>query len=239
MFLPGGFLLKAEVYSPEEIYRLVLPGVVTLEVDTRNGEKHLGSAFLVNTAGVAATAWHLIQDARHVTARFSDQTKVAVAGLIDKDETKDIALIKLKTLSRACRPFSLHPPPVGGRAYAIGAPYGYAFSISEGLISQIQFIDGFLQYQISCSISPGNSGGPVVNGAGELLGVVCWSKKDAQNLSFATPASWLAKLKSNAPVMAWSSLPKMRASKRTGQPASLIYHQTTATNLFDNLLELP
>jgi len=81
---------------------------------------------------------------------------------------------------------------VGARADVIGTPKGVEFSIADGLISQIQQVDGFTQYQVSCPISGGNSGGPLVNERGEVMGVTCWTKKDAQNLSFATPASFLS-----------------------------------------------
>jgi hypothetical protein len=52
---------------------------------------------------------------------------------------------------------------VAARAYVIGTPRGYGFSISDGLISQIQNVNGLLEYQLSCPISPGNSGSPVLN----------------------------------------------------------------------------
>lgn len=218
--------IQAGNYSPEDIYRIVLPGVVTLEVETRSGEKHLGSAFLINREGVAATAWHLLQDARKVFARFSDQQAVEVVGFLDRNEAKDIALIRLHVSDRSFRPLCTNHPPVGERAYVIGSPHGYAFSISDGLISQMQLVDGFLQYQISCPISPGNSGGPVLNQRGEVLGVVCWSKKDAQNLSFATPAEWLSTLKSDAAIVPWSALPKSNAVKRASLAANLKSGQT-------------
>jgi hypothetical protein len=81
----------------------------------------------------------------------------------------------------------------------------------------MQLIDGFAQCQISCPISPGNSGGPVLNARGEVLGVVSWSKKDAQNLNFATPSTCLRTLDPLSPVTAWAALPRQRRSRHSVQ----------------------
>jgi S1-C subfamily serine protease len=82
-------------------------------------------------------------------------------------------------------------PQVGSRAYAIGAPLGLECSITEGLLSQIQHIDNVKQYQFSSPISPGNSGGPLLNVNGQVIGVVPWQVKDGQNLNFAVPSSYI------------------------------------------------
>ena len=214
-----GFLVlmtsvPAESLSPEEIYRTVLPGVMTLEVETRGGEKTVGTAFLAVREGVAVTAWHVIQDARRVVARFADREVSEVVGVLDWDEARDVALVPVRTTGRPLNRLCPAAPPVGARAYAIGAPQGYEFSISDGLVSQIQVIDGFAQCQISCPISSGNSGGPVLNSRGEVLGVVTWSKKDAQNLNFATPSGCLRALDERSPVTRWPGLPRQRRSRQ-------------------------
>ena len=93
--------------------------------------------------------------------------------------------------------------PVGSRAYVIGAPKGYEFSVADGLISQMRKVDGMSQYQVSCPISGGNSGGPLVNGCVEVIGVTSWSKADAQNVNFAIPSSCLASLDPSLPPKPW------------------------------------
>jgi S1-C subfamily serine protease len=211
--------VPAEVLAPEELYRNTLPSVMTLEVETRNGGKIVGTAFLAFREGVAVTAWHLLPDAKKVIVRFADHKTVAVAGVIDYDVIHDVALVKLDVASRALASLCHSNPAVGARVYAIGSPKGYEFSISDGLINQLQVVDGFLQYQFSCPISPGNSGGPVLNARGEVLGVVTWSRKDAQNLNFATPSACLLALNPQAEVIPWSSLKKQHRNRQRTQVA--------------------
>lgn len=206
-------LSAAETPPPEAIYQAILPTVMTLEVEQRNGEKTVGSAFVALREGRAITAWHLLRDAKVVTARFSDGEQRAVAGVLDWDEIKDVALVSVETGMRSPGRLCLTDPPVGARAYAVGTPQGYSFTFTDGLISQVQMIDGFAQYQTSCPISPGSSGGPLLNAQGEVLGVICWSRDGAQNVNFATPASCLAELNCDAAATTWSDLPRVRRAR--------------------------
>jgi len=200
--------LCGQELAPEELYERVLPSVMTLKVETKDGESFVGTAFLALDEGIAVTAWHVISDAIKVTAKFSDNQRFEVVGIVDKNEQKDLALLRVKTTGRPQVVLGSAKPRVGARVYVIGAPKGFDFSITDGLISQFQKVDGFRQYQVSCPISPGNSGGPIVNSKGEVLGVTAWSRKDAQNLNFAIPVSDVLGLNPALPVIAWADLPK-------------------------------
>jgi len=212
-------LVAEETPSPEAIYQAILPTVMTLEVEQRNGERTVGSAFVALREGRAITAWHLLRDAKVVTARFSDGEQRAITGVLDWDEIKDVAVVSVETGARPPGRLCLTNPPVGARAYAVGAPQGYSFTFTDGLISQVQMIDGFAQYQTSCPISPGSSGGPLLNAQGEVLGVICWSRDGAQNVNFATPASCLAGLNCDASATTWSDLPRVRRAREKSAAA--------------------
>ena len=202
----------AQEIKPQEIYQRLLPSIMTLHVENRQGEHFVGTAFLALNEGLAVTAWHVIADARKVTAKFADNTFVEVAGLVDKDEKTDLALIRLSACGRPPAALSLSNAPVGARVYVIGAPKGYDFSISDGLISQMQNVGGIREYQVSCPISGGNSGGPLVNERGEVIGVTSWSKIDAQNLNFAVPSSCITSLNASLSAKAWVDLEKALAA---------------------------
>ena len=181
--------------TPEKLYQRVLPSVMTLEVESQSGERFVGSAVLALADDVALTAWHVVADARSVWAVFADGQRVEVTGCIDHDGVRDLALLKLeKRMPRRQAALCRELQSVAARAYVIGAPKSYDFSISDGLISQLRSVNGSLQYQVSCPISPGNSGGPVLNQRGEVIGIAAWTKADAQNVSFAIPATAFVRL---------------------------------------------
>jgi S1-C subfamily serine protease len=197
---------RAEL-KPEQLYRKALPSVMTLEVQNVAGERFVGTAVLALGDDIAITAWHVVNDARSVWATFADGQRVKVVGCIDKDGPRDLALVKLeKALPHRRAALCRELQAVAARAYVIGAPKGFGFSISDGLISQVRLVDGFPQYQLSCPISPGNSGGPVLNERAEVIGITSWTKADAQSVSFAIPAQELARLNAARPLTPWEQL---------------------------------
>jgi len=191
--------------APEEIYEAVLPSTLTLEIQDAAGQRFVGSAFLAVGEGLAVTAWHVVHDAQRVQARFADHRQVTVAGLVDKNEELDLALIRLDTGVRPRIALSSATPRIGSRIYVVGAPRGLDFSISDGLLSQIRTVDNVRYYQVSCPISPGDSGGPVLNERGEAVGIMSWRKTNAENVSFAIPAADLARLNPARPPMPWGA----------------------------------
>jgi len=205
---------------PEKLYQKVLPSVMTLEVETPSGEKFVGSAVLALADDVALTAWHVVADARSVWAVFADGQRVRVTGYVDRDGAHDVVLLKLEQpVSGRQAVLSQKLQPVAARAFVIGAPKGYDFSISDGLISQTRIVDGVLQYQLSCPISPGNSGSPIFNQRAEVIGIASWTKSDAQNVSFAIPVQEFTRLDISQSPTTWAQL---AASAPAVPPARLV-----------------
>jgi len=179
---------------------------VTLEVENAAGKHFVGSAFLALGEGLAVTAWHVVHDARRVEARFSDNQRVRVTGLVDKNESLDLALVKLDSGARPRINLSCPTPHIGSRIYLVGSPRGFDFSLSDGLISQVRTVDGVRYYQVSCPISPGDSGGPVLNDRGQAIAVMSWRKADAENVSFAIPCLAVARLNATLAPVAWPEI---------------------------------
>jgi S1-C subfamily serine protease len=194
--------LRAEL-KPEELYSAVSPSIVALDVENFAGKHFVGTAFLAAGNRLAVTAWHVVHDARRVEARFADNQRVTVTGLVDKNEKLDLALLQLEAGPRPRITLASAAPRIGSRVYLVGSPRGFDFSISEGLISQIRTLDGVRYYQLSCPISPGDSGGPVLNDRGEAIGVVSWRKADAENVGFAIPSPEVAQMNAALPAVAW------------------------------------
>ena len=86
---------------------------MTLQVENLAGERYVGTAFLAIKEGVAVTAWHVVADARRVTARFGDNLFADVLGVIDKDERSDLALVRVRISDRARVRLATADPAIG------------------------------------------------------------------------------------------------------------------------------
>ncbi|MBX3748361.1 MAG: serine protease [Verrucomicrobiae bacterium] len=184
--------------SPPEVYDRVVASTLALRVTDANGERFVGAGFLAFRPDRVVTAWHVVRGVREIEATYSDGTRAEVLGVVGHSERHDLALLEVRPTARTPLTMRQDDPRIASRLYAIGSPRGYSFSISDGLLSQVRMIDGFPQYQLTCAFSPGNSGGPVVDGFGEVVGVSAWSKVGGQNLNFAIPARFVTRLHSEA-----------------------------------------
>lgn len=205
----------ADDLKSQDIYKQSLPSVMTLKVLKNNGDNVLGTGFMAIKDGMAITAWHVVRDAKSVNAKFSDGQEFESSGLVDKDEKRDIALIRVKVFGKNLLPVATSAPDVGSTAYVIGAPEGLEFSITSGLLSQIQASDGINHYQFSCPASPGNSGGPLINAQGQVIGVVSFQLREGQNLNFAVPSTYVLGLDATLPTQAWGSIKDTLAAPLT------------------------
>jgi S1-C subfamily serine protease len=170
-----------------DVYRRVSPGViqVTSNVVTESvfgpqRQQGLGSGFVVDKDGHIVTNYHVIQGASEVFVNFSqdDQLKAKVVGA---DPATDIALLKIDGHRRGLAPISLGDSDkvkVGDEVVAIGNPFGLERSVTSGIVSALQReivspnnfpIDQVIQ--TDAAINRGNSGGPLLNAEGQVIGV--------------------------------------------------------------------
>ena len=201
--------VQADDLKSQDIYKQSLPSIMTLKVLKNNGDNVLGSGFMAIKDGIAVTAWHVVRDAKSVTAKFSDGQEFEASGLVDKDEKRDIAIIHVKVFGKKLLTLATTAPDIGSTAYVIGAPEGLEFSITNGLLSQIQVAEGINHYQFSCPASPGNSGGPLFNAQGQVIGVVSFQFREGQNLNFAVPSTYVLGLDSTLPTQPWGSVKEL------------------------------
>lgn len=188
------------------LYNKVLPSVMTLHVVRKGGGTVTGTAFLAFKDGIAVTAWHVVADAKEATVKFADGAEYDVSGLIDKDERRDVALIRVKVAGKPLLSLQGTNPAVGTKAYAVGAPQGLEFSLSEGIVSQLRTEKGIDAVQFTCPVSQGNSGGPLLDSEGRVLGVVSAQVRDGQNLNFASPAVYAMGLDQTLPTKPWDTV---------------------------------
>ena len=165
--------------------------------------KSLGSGFIVHPAGYLVTNAHVVQRAEKITVTLADKSKYS-ASVISADSRNDLAVLKIeakKTGRLTHLPLGRSDDlMVGETVIAVGNPLGYANTVTTGVISAVDrtlsFSEG-LEYtgliQTDAPINPGNSGGPLLNIAGEVIGVNTAVRADAQNIGFAIPVESLHK----------------------------------------------
>ena len=197
---------SAIAQDAQAVFKKALPSVMTLTANIKGGGTSQGTGFLALREGVAVTAWHVIADAESVVARFSDGQEFEVSGLIDKDEKRDIALVRVNIANRPMLNFLPKEPEIGSKAFVLGAPEGLEFSITDGIISQIRTVNGDKQIQYSAPSNQGNSGGPVLNADSDVVGVVSYGLKNSAGLNFAIAGANVQALNSTLPPIPWSSV---------------------------------
>jgi S1-C subfamily serine protease len=186
-----------ESLSINDIYRRSAPGVVqvttTAVVETepdlffgnpfepgRRTEQALGSGFVIDKDGHILTNYHVVQNAQTVEVSFSNRETLK-ARIVGVDPSTDVAVLKVDTRSRALTPLTLGDSDavrVGDSVVAIGNPFGLERSITAGIVSALQrelqapnlyAIDHVIQ--TDAPINHGNSGGPLLNAQGQVIGV--------------------------------------------------------------------
>jgi serine protease Do len=184
----GSEIPAALALKPEEIYRKASPAVV-LVVAGNQKPVSLGTGFVIHSQGLIATGNHVIRNSPNISIKTVNG-EVYPATVVARDDKLDLALIRIQP--RAPLPtlkLKTIPPQIGQRVYAIGNPFGMEKSISDGVVSRLEN-DGYVQY--TAATNPGNSGGPLLNEDGEVIGVVQLSlAKIATGINFAVSSSTL------------------------------------------------
>ncbi len=190
-------LTLTSALSAEEIYVQCAPSVFTVTVYDRLGTQvKSGSGFFISDTGLAVTNYHVIAGASSAVITAADGTQYDIAGVYDVDKHNDLALIQID--GTGFEYLSLRDSDsiaTGESVFAIGSPRGYQNTISEGIISGLnRVIDGVTYIQTTASISPGSSGGVLLDAAGKVVGVTTATLLDAQNLNFVIPINRLSGL---------------------------------------------
>ena len=183
--------------SINDIYKRAAPGVVQVTSTTvvnvpadpffgnplfpqQQRQQSLGSGFVVDKAGHILTNFHVVDGAKQVRVSFSNGASLK-ATVVGTDPSSDLAVLEIDASSRALTPLALGDSDqikVGDPVVAIGNPFGLDRTVTSGIVSAIQraitapngyTIDHVIQ--TDASINHGNSGGPLLNGRGEVIGV--------------------------------------------------------------------
>ena len=190
----------APAQTAEQIAEKALAATVYLEMQDKNGRiLGFGSGFFVKE-NLIATNFHVVEGAAQGTAKLVGKyTTYTIEGITATDETNDLVLLKVTV-------YGIKPLPlgdsddvrIGATVYVAGNPKGLEGTFSDGIISSRR--DRYTQerLQMTAPISPGSSGGPVLNRRGEVIGVSFMTIEGGQNLNFAIPSRYLRGLLARA-----------------------------------------
>jgi S1-C subfamily serine protease len=187
------------------VYQVILPSLVFIQTEGENpdGEEGVGvgSGVVVNQDGDILTAYHVVAGATKIDVTFADGSE-ATAVILNAEPENDIALLHPEQPPELIVPAVLGSPAnmrVGDETYAVGNPLGLAGSMSAGVISGFDRsipineelrLEGLIQFD--AAVNPGNSGGPLLNRAGQVIGIVtALANPNEQNtftgIGFAVP----------------------------------------------------
>ena len=201
---PDDLLLDAYSRAVIDAVELVAPAVVSVDVRKRGANQGrrppaqagTGSGFVFAADGLILTNSHVVEDSTEIDVLLPDGREHR-ADLIGHDPDTDVAVLKITATDLTAVSFgqsqTLRP---GQLVIAIGNPYGFQHSVSAGVVSALgrtlrarsgRLIDQVIQ--TDAALNPGNSGGPLVTSAGQVVGVNTAIIAGGQGLSFAVPIS--------------------------------------------------
>ena len=168
------------------VYQVIRPSLVLIQTEAPGengkGEHGLGSGVVIDDFGDILTSLHVVTPAHDIQVTFADGTQSSAQVIVEQPEN-DIAVLRPGILPAQLAPATLGNPNamrVGDEAFAVGNPFGLYSSMSAGVISGFdrsfqppksnQKLQGLIQ--IDAAVNPGNSGGPLLNRQGHVIGIV-------------------------------------------------------------------
>lgn len=178
--------------SPDGIFKKYKSAVVRIEITLHGASLGVGSGYFISKSGEIITSLHVVRPALvHPESEIKIKTasgnvlRNVKLGACSDARGIDLCLLKVDHASNSfLPPIDVDVTP-GESIVAIGHPRGLDYSISTGIVSAVrEHPAGWKEVQIDAAISPGNSGGPIINKAGQSIGVVYQFERDGQNLNF-------------------------------------------------------
>jgi S1-C subfamily serine protease len=186
-FLYGGF---CQSFDLAEITKKTAPAVVLVAGVTDEGNS-VGSGFVISSDGKIATNLHVIQNLRTGGVQLASGEKFDSFSVLAFDERRDIAIIKIAGFDLPSVSLgNSNSVQVGEHILTMGSPLGFQGSVVKSILDD-PFGGGFKMIQTDAVVSPGNSGGPLVNQKAEVVGIIRYRIGGTESLTLAVPINYL------------------------------------------------
>ena len=193
-----GFLIAKENKKSMSIADAAL-SVLYLEIcDDENTVIATASGFIIGDGTTLITNYHVIDGAHHIIAHTPDgESSVEIHTVLAYDEKADLAVLECENCIEV-QPLLMGDSDAlrqGDKVYAVGYPLGLANTLSDGVVSSRYLNDNNIDIlQITAAISDGSSGGALFNESGQVVGVICASYVNGQNLNIAIPSNTVQRI---------------------------------------------
>jgi len=179
--------------STTDLAAYVQARTVTVNVETITGGSAAGSGFFIDDQGTIVTNYHVIDGVTSMSVEVSDGATYSVQKIIDFSQVYDLALLKIDVTGNSYLELSAESVKTGEQVYAVGSALGtLTGSFTAGTVSSTSRAVGMIDcIQMDAAISSGNSGGPLVNIYGDVVGINTYSYVDGENLNLAIKPSTL------------------------------------------------
>ena len=169
---------------------------VTVNVEKITGSKSSGSGFFIDSEGTIVTNFHVIDLAQAISVEMDNGASYPVTEIVDFSNLYDLAILKIDVKDHPYLELAEKDARTGEQVYAVGSALGtLTGSFTGGMVSSTKRTYGEIDcIQMDAAISPGNSGGPLVNVYGEVVGINTASYPSGENLNLAIKVSELDRL---------------------------------------------
>lgn len=183
---------QAQLPTPREIAASAHASLLMIRaLDASGDTMGLGTGFLVSPDGMFITNYHVIEGAARLEVNLLEGGRWTEVSLVSANPENDLALMQIPARGlHALKLGSDATMEVGDKVYVMGNPLGMGGTFTDGMVSGKRPLEGVAMLQISAPISPGSSGGPVMNERGEVIGVATLMVMGGQNLNLAVPVRY-------------------------------------------------
>jgi regulator of sirC expression with transglutaminase-like and TPR domain/S1-C subfamily serine protease len=180
----------------QRIAREARDALVLVTVKGRDAQQtQLGAGFVISADGLIATNAHVIGEGRAISVRMADERRFEATEVFAWDRHLDLAVIRIDAKNLKMLPLADSEQVTEGEpVVALGNPHGLRHSVVSGVVSGLREFDEQRMLQLAIPVEPGNSGGPVLNRQGSVIGVVTRKSAVSDNLGFAVESNTLKTL---------------------------------------------